>query len=107
MSPPERVRLAELVAGLSIATDLGLGFPPEKTVRNAFIAVRLAAERRRQSSSPGGRLGLADRTCGDVYFASLLRYIGCTSFALDVAQHFGNEMAVASVLGAVDETRPP
>jgi HD-GYP domain-containing protein (c-di-GMP phosphodiesterase class II)/DNA-binding CsgD family transcriptional regulator len=95
MSPPERVRLAELVAGLSIATDLGLGFPPEKTVRNAFIAVRLAAE-----------LGLAGRTCGDVYFASLLRYIGCTSFALDVAQHFGNEMAVASVLGAVDETRP-
>jgi HD-GYP domain-containing protein (c-di-GMP phosphodiesterase class II)/DNA-binding CsgD family transcriptional regulator len=95
MSPPERVRLAELLAGLSIATDLGLGFPPEKTVRNAFISARLAAE-----------LGLADRACGDVYFASLLRYIGCTSFALDVAQHFGNEMTVVHSLGAVDETRP-
>jgi hypothetical protein len=61
MVPPERVRLAELLAGLSVATDLGLGFPPEKTVRNAFIAVRLAAE-----------LGVADRACGDVYLASLL-----------------------------------
>jgi HD-GYP domain-containing protein (c-di-GMP phosphodiesterase class II)/DNA-binding CsgD family transcriptional regulator len=91
---PTRVRLAELLAGLSIATDLGLGFPPEKTVRNAFIAVSVAAE-----------LGIAERTRSDLYFASLLRYIGCTSFAPEMARHFGNELAAAQAGAAVDESR--
>jgi hypothetical protein len=37
------VRLAEVLAALSLATDAGNGFPREKSLRNAVIAVRLAA----------------------------------------------------------------
>ena len=36
------VRLAELVASLSLATDLGLGLPQEHVLRQTVIATRLA-----------------------------------------------------------------
>ncbi len=45
----ERVRLAELVALLSLGTDLGLGQPMEHMIRACLIALRL-----------GERMGLAD-----------------------------------------------
>jgi hypothetical protein len=38
------VRLVELVAALSLATDLGLGLPQEHVLRQTTIAARLAAE---------------------------------------------------------------
>ena len=34
--------MAELLASLSLATDLGNGFPLEKALRNTLLAVRLA-----------------------------------------------------------------
>jgi hypothetical protein len=37
------VRLVELVAALSLATDLGLGLPQEHVLRQTTIAARLAA----------------------------------------------------------------
>ena len=37
------VRLAEFVASLSLATDLGLGQPQEHVLRQTVIATRLAA----------------------------------------------------------------
>jgi hypothetical protein len=40
---PSGVRLAELVAALSLATDLGLGQPQEHVLRQTVIARRLAA----------------------------------------------------------------
>jgi hypothetical protein len=40
------VRLAELVAALSLATDLGLGLPQEHVLRQTVIARRLAAAAR-------------------------------------------------------------
>jgi hypothetical protein len=39
---PSGVRTAELVAALSLATDLGLGLPEEHVLRQAVIARRLA-----------------------------------------------------------------
>ena len=44
-----KVRLAELVALLSLGTDLGLGQPMEHMIRACLIALRL-----------GERLGLAE-----------------------------------------------
>src|SRR5579875_585819 len=41
-SPPAEVRLAELVASLSLATGLGLGLPEEHVLRQTVIASRLA-----------------------------------------------------------------
>jgi hypothetical protein len=56
-------RLAEVLAALSLAADLGMGQPMEHMLRQCLIALRLA-----------GRLGLAaaDRTV--VYYASLLSW---------------------------------
>jgi HD-GYP domain-containing protein (c-di-GMP phosphodiesterase class II)/DNA-binding CsgD family transcriptional regulator len=91
----ERVRLGELLAGLSIATDLGLGFPPETAVRNTLIAMAIAEE-----------LGLDDRARSDLFFASLLSGIGCTGFAHEMAQFFGDEFAAVRVFSKIDSTRP-
>ena len=60
------VRLAELMAALSIATDLGMGQPLESALCSCVVAMRL-----------GEALKLDDATLRDVYYQALLRYIGC------------------------------
>jgi hypothetical protein len=62
----ERVRLAELVALLSLGTDLGLGQPIEQMIRTCLIALRM-----------GERLGLAESERGVVYYSGLLAWVGC------------------------------
>src|SRR5207302_4025919 len=58
------VRLAELMAALSIATDLGMGQPLETALCTCVVAMRL-----------GEALKLDDDTLRDVYYQALLRYI--------------------------------
>jgi hypothetical protein len=40
----EPLRLAELVAALSLATDLGMGSPLEQELRSCLVAVRLGEQ---------------------------------------------------------------
>jgi hypothetical protein len=61
-----RVRLAELIATLSVASDIALGKPDEHAQRGAIGAVRL-----------GEALGLGDRDLKDTYYLTLLKSIGC------------------------------
>jgi hypothetical protein len=52
-SRPVEVRLAELVATLSLGTDLGLGRPMEHVIRQTLIALRMTSPSRpTDSSSP-------------------------------------------------------
>ncbi len=60
------VRLAELVAALSIATDVGLGQPMEFALSSCIVAVRLAE-----------KCGYSQETLREVYYQALLRFIGC------------------------------
>ena len=60
------VRLVELVAALSLATDLGLGLPQEHVLRQTTIAARLAA-----------LAGLSDAQQVAVCYTSLLAWVGC------------------------------
>ena len=60
------VRLAEVLAALSLATDLGMGQPMEHMLRQCLIALRLAE-----------RLGLDDDDRRVVYYGSLLSWVGC------------------------------
>ena len=60
------VRLAELVATLSLAADIGTGKPYEFAQRAAIGAVRL-----------GEAMGLGERDVKDTYYLTLLRFIGC------------------------------
>ena len=79
-SPP--VGLAELLAAISLATDLGRGFPQEKALRTALIAVRMAEE-----------LGLDQQARSDTYFAALIHPLGCTAFTYEGARLVGtNEL---------------
>jgi HD-GYP domain-containing protein (c-di-GMP phosphodiesterase class II) len=77
---PATVRLAEVLAALSLATDAGNGFPLEKSLRTAVIAVRL-----------GERAGLAPADLADTYYVALLRSIGCTAYAAETAALLGGD----------------
>lgn len=89
------VRLAEVIAALSLATDLGMGQPLGYSLRSCVLAVRL-----------GATLGLDDRELGQVYYLALLRLIGCTADAHVSAAAFGDEVAARGWLTGVDWWAP-
>src|SRR4029079_4275117 len=77
------VRLAELMAALSIATDLGMGQPLESALCSCVVAMRL-----------GEAVALDETTLRDVYYQALLRYIGCNADTHAMAAVFGDELAL-------------
>jgi HD-GYP domain-containing protein (c-di-GMP phosphodiesterase class II) len=78
-----RVRTAEVIAALSLATDLGIGVPLEHGLHSALFTMRLSE-----------RLGVDDETAGDAYYLSLLFYVGCTAGAELAADVFGTDDAL-------------
>ncbi len=95
-APTQNVRLAEVLAALSLATDLGNGFMPETALRSCLLAVQL-----------GHELGLGDSDLCDVYYLPLLRYLGCTAFAHEAAATFGgNDIAFRNAFAGVDFGQP-
>ena len=66
----DQIRLAEVMASLSLATDLGLGQPLEHELGVCLSALELA-----------DRLGCSADECSDVYYVALLAHIGCTAAA--------------------------
>jgi hypothetical protein len=77
------VRLADLLAGLSVSADLGMGLPPGESMRSCVIGTGLAR-----------RLGLEEREVGHVLYTTLLFHLGCTAYAHERAVAFGDEIAV-------------
>lgn len=75
------VRLSELLAAMSLATDLGLGQPPEHMLRAARISMRL-----------GRRLGLDTAELATLYDVSFLTYVGCAVFGNESAAIFGDDI---------------
>jgi HD-GYP domain-containing protein (c-di-GMP phosphodiesterase class II) len=92
-APPTgtRVRLAELLALISLGTDLGMGAPMEHVMRQSLIALRLAE-----------RLGLDEATRGVVYYVGLLGWVGCHVDAYEQAKWFGDDLALKSDVRRVD-----
>ena len=82
-SPGARIRLAELVAMISLGTDLGMGQSMEHVMRQSVIALRLAE-----------RLGLDEETRAVVYYVGLLGWVGCHVDAYEQAKWFGDEQAL-------------
>jgi HD-GYP domain-containing protein (c-di-GMP phosphodiesterase class II) len=82
---PDGVRLAELVAALSLGVDLGFGQPMEHVLRECVIALRLAE-----------RIGLDEAGRSTVYYAALLVNVGCHSDAHEQAKWFGDDIALRS-----------
>jgi HD-GYP domain-containing protein (c-di-GMP phosphodiesterase class II) len=81
-----QVRLAELVAALSLGIDLGFGQPMEHVLRQCLIALRLAEG-----------MGLEEEQRAVVYYTALLINVGCHSDAHEQAKWFGDDIAVKSI----------
>jgi HD-GYP domain-containing protein (c-di-GMP phosphodiesterase class II) len=80
--PDSGVRLAELVAAFSLATDLGLGQPMEHVLRSGLISARLADQ-----------LGLDDDARASLYYVSMLAWVGCVADTPELASWFGDDIA--------------
>src|SRR6478609_7391953 len=72
------VRLSELVATLSLGTDLGLGQPMEHVLRQCLIALRMSE-----------RLGFNEAERRVVYYSGLLAWVGCYADAYEQAIWLG------------------
>ncbi len=84
---PDRsgVRLAELVAALSLGIDLGFGQPMEHVLRQCLIALRIAEQ-----------AGLDEEQRVAVYYTALLVNVGCHTDAHEQAKWFGDDIAMKS-----------
>jgi len=91
----ERVRLADLLTAVSVATDLGNGQEPEKAIRACLVATALAR-----------RMGTPEAEVSDVYYTALLRHLGCTATAHEEAWLVGDELAVRPAAERADFGRP-
>jgi HD-GYP domain-containing protein (c-di-GMP phosphodiesterase class II) len=83
MADRTHVRLAELVAALSLGIDLGFGQPMEHVLRQCLIALRLA-----------DRQALPERERVAVYYTALLMNVGCHTDAYEQAKWFGDDIAL-------------
>ena len=80
---PPQIRLAELVALLSLGTDLGLGMPMEHVMRQCLVALRLA-----------DKLALGGDDRAVLYYSGLLAWVGCHTDAYEQSKWFGDDLAM-------------
>lgn len=77
------VRLAELLAALSLGIDLGFSQPMEHVLRECRIALRLSE-----------LVGLDEDSCQAVYYTALLVNVACHTDAHEQARWFGDDIAM-------------
>jgi HD-GYP domain-containing protein (c-di-GMP phosphodiesterase class II) len=86
------VRLAEIVAALSLATDLGLGQPEAHVLRQTAIALGLA-----------DAAGLSEQDKAATYYVSLLAWVGCVADSHEMATWFGDDIQLRADSYHVDK----
>jgi HD-GYP domain-containing protein (c-di-GMP phosphodiesterase class II) len=77
----DELRLAELVAALSLGIDLGFDQPMEHVLRQTVIALRIA-----------DRIGMPDTQRATLYYSSLLVNVACHADAHEQAKWFGDDI---------------
>ncbi|MDP8971012.1 MAG: LuxR C-terminal-related transcriptional regulator [Actinomycetota bacterium] len=90
-----RVRLAEIIASLSLATDLATGSPIEHGLRRSLVAEWLGEE-----------LGLDAAELSDTYYVSLLGTVGCTIESSLFARYTADDITASAKAATVDFTSP-
>ena len=78
---PSGLRRGEVIAALSLATDLSMGQPAEFALKSCILAMRL-----------GEALGLGAPDLHEIYYQSLLRYVGCNAEVHALATMLGDEL---------------
>src|SRR5678815_3075908 len=89
------IRLAELMAALSLATDLGMGQPMEFALSACVLAVRLAE-----------KCGYSEAALREVYYQALLRYIGCNAETDWLSSLVGDEQKLRVDFAQIDQGNP-
>src|SRR5687768_650829 len=89
----ERLRLADLLSGLSIVSDLGYDLPIETALRSCLIGTALAR-----------RMALPERQVADVFYVSLLFHVGCVAYAHETFELFGDDQTVRRAAVETDLT---
>ena len=92
----ERVRLAEVLASLAMAIDLGLGVASETMLRTALVAVRL-----------GGAAGLDEDDVLAAFQLAFLRFVGCSTTSHETSLVMGDELGIGDILVATDAEMMP
>jgi HD-GYP domain-containing protein (c-di-GMP phosphodiesterase class II) len=90
-STSEEVRLAELLAVLSLGADLGMGQSMEHAMRQCVLGLRI-----------GERLGLTDNDRAVLYYVSLIAWVGCHIDAYEQAKWFGDDLALKANFRLID-----
>ena len=89
------LRLAEFIATLALAQDNAFGQPLESQLRSCLLASWMCEA-----------AGYERDVCDDVYWVALLRYVGCTGHAHEVATVFGDEIAIRAQTLVHDAANP-
>lgn len=89
----DEVRLADLFAALSVATDLGMGHEPEKAIRACLVATELARA-----------ADLSEAAVRDVYYTAILLHLGCTAPMHELTHIFGDDRSVLVHAEGIDDT---
>lgn len=95
MGMAERIRLADVLASVAVAIDIGLGVPAQTVQRTALIAVRLARA-----------AGLEDDDAVAAFYVALLRFVGCTTTAHQTSKVM-DELAIGDLLTTPDQEVMP
>ncbi|MCI0436631.1 MAG: HD domain-containing protein [Gemmatimonadetes bacterium] len=96
IEPTTPVRVADLMACLSVATDLGMGQPADYAMTSCVVAMRL-----------GDALGFDTPTLQDVCYETLLCYVGCNADTGWFASLFGDEITLRTEYAPVDSADMP
>ena len=91
--PP--LRLGELVATLALGQDNAFGQPLESQLRSCLLGVALCEE-----------AGFEQEVRDTVYWVALLRYVGCTGHAHEIASVFGDDIAILAQTLVFDAADP-
>jgi HD-GYP domain-containing protein (c-di-GMP phosphodiesterase class II) len=89
------LRLSELVATLALAQDNAFGQPLESQLRSCLLATSICEA-----------AGFGPDVRETVYWVALLRYVGCTGHAHEVATVFGDEIAIRAQTLVHDAANP-
>ena len=89
------LRLSELVATLALAQDNAFGQPLESQLRSCLLASWICEAG-----------GFDEEVRETAYWVALLRYIGCTGHAHEVATVFGDEIAIRAQTLVHDAANP-
>jgi HD-GYP domain-containing protein (c-di-GMP phosphodiesterase class II) len=89
------LRLGEFVATLALAQDNAFGQPLESQLRSCLLAMWICDAAR-----------FATQVRETTYWVALLRYVGCTGHAHEVATVFGNEILIRAQTLVHDAANP-